>query len=400
MIMNLHPKLADDQEAVDAVTRQRDTITSSAADAEVLLPFAQDPDQASTAAPPDDEQDLFGREQALRMDEEIMDFQWFEHVTGDSIKELRGTTYVQPPQGSSLLHNKLNLPFHGPSFTTTPPLWPQSQLGKRLCSTAGSFWDDLQSMRLRATVRTFWMHDWNSFGLRSGQHFGPRYAPNVISLQCRMPHAEQPRNKSSHVYAKSLQKHALVKKGRALAAARNAAPVPVTEQIVQEIKSLYPPDPEPPAPAQAFVSGLFLSEVAEHIPTTLRKIPRLSEPGPLVMRAEHWRYFGSQAGNSHLFVQVISHIAAASVPNPVLQYLKAGQITPLAKPTGGHRPHLMMSFLHRLALKSVRAAKRESVAKCAEPLQYGVGRPDGANTMIKNHLIPRGSRHLPNPCCS
>ena len=33
----------------------------------------------------------------LRMDEEIMDFQWFEHVTWDSIKDLRGTTYVQPP---------------------------------------------------------------------------------------------------------------------------------------------------------------------------------------------------------------------------------------------------------------------------------------------------------------
>ena len=36
-------------------------------------------------------------------------------------------------------------------------------------------------------------------------------------------------------------------KGRALAAARNAPPVPVTEQIVQEIKSLYPTDPEPPS---------------------------------------------------------------------------------------------------------------------------------------------------------
>ena len=59
----LHPKVADDQEAVDAVTRQRDAITRTAADTEVLLPFAQDPDQASTAAPPDDERDLFGREE-------------------------------------------------------------------------------------------------------------------------------------------------------------------------------------------------------------------------------------------------------------------------------------------------------------------------------------------------
>ena len=100
-------------------------------------------------------------------------------------------------------------------------------------------------------------------------------------------------------------------------------------------------------------------------------MPRLSEPGPLGMRAEHWYDFGSLAGDSDKFVQVIAHIAAA-VPNSVLQYLKAGQITPLAKPTGGHRPPLMMSFLRRLALKSVMAAKKESVAKCAGPLQYGV----------------------------
>ena len=29
------------------------------------------------------------------------------------------------------------------------------------------------------------------------------------------------------------------------------------------------------------------------------------------------------------------------------------------------------------------AGNKESVAKCVGPLQYGVGRPDGANTMIK-----------------
>ena len=38
----LFPKQATDQDAVDAVTRQRDTITRTAADTEVLLPFAQD----------------------------------------------------------------------------------------------------------------------------------------------------------------------------------------------------------------------------------------------------------------------------------------------------------------------------------------------------------------------
>ena len=114
-------RLAADQEAVDAVTRQRDTITRTAADTEVLLPFAQDPDQASTAAPPDDERDLFGREEALRMDEEIMDFQWFEHVTWDCITDLRGTTMSNLPRGFVLRCSKPNMPFFEPSFTTTPP---------------------------------------------------------------------------------------------------------------------------------------------------------------------------------------------------------------------------------------------------------------------------------------
>ena len=81
-----------------------------------------------------------------------------------------------------------------------------------------------------------------------------------------------------------------------------------------------------------------------------------TEPGPLGLRVEHWYDFGEHVGDSNLFVQVVAHIAAA-VPHPVLQYLRSGQVTPLAKTTGGHRPLLMMSFLRRLALKSVMAAK-------------------------------------------
>ena len=59
----LLPMQTVDQDAVDAVTRQRDTITRTAADTEVLLTCPQDSDQASTAAPPDDERHLFGREE-------------------------------------------------------------------------------------------------------------------------------------------------------------------------------------------------------------------------------------------------------------------------------------------------------------------------------------------------
>ena len=212
---------------------------------------------------------------------------------------------------------------------------------------------------LDARLELFWAEDWSALWAMV------RAECDVAPVQNTMRRTDKQQMQSRIRKVATLARTG--EKGRALAAARNAPPVLVTEQIVQEIKSLYPADPEPPAPASAPISALFLSEVAEHVPTTLQKMPPLTEPGPLGMRAEHWYDFGSLAGNSDLFVQAIAHIAAAAVPNSVLQYLKAGQITPLAKPTGGHRPLLMMSVLRRLALKSVMAAKKESVAKCAGP---------------------------------
>ena len=222
-----------------------------------------------------------------------------------------------------------------------------------------------------ARLDLFWAEDWPA--LRAMVRAECDVAPVHSTTRRTATEQKQSRIRKEATHARTGGK------ARALAAAREAPPVPVTEQIVQGFKSLHPTDPEPPAPAQALVSNLSLSEVAEFITTTLRKMPRLSEPG---MRAEHWYDFGSLADNSKLFVQVVAHIAAAALPHSVLQYLRSGQVTPLAKPTG-HRPLLMMSFLRRLALKSVMAARKESVAKCAGPLQYGVGRPDGVNTMIK-----------------
>ena len=87
---------------------------------------------------------------------------------------------------------------------------------------------------------------------------------------------------------------------------------------------------------------------------------------------------------SPLLSLLIAHIATATLPDAVLHYLRAGQVTPLAKPTGGHRPLLMMSFLRRLALKAVVAAKKPSVLAAAGTLQRGVGWQDGANKMIKS----------------
>ena len=164
-----------------------------------------------------------------------------------------------------------------------------------------------------ARLDLFWAEDWPALWA-------------MVRAECGVApvHSATRRTTTEQKHAQIHKLATLARSGeKGLAAARNASLVPVTEQIVQEIKR----DPEPPAPAQAFVPNLILSEVAELIPATLRKKPRLSERG---MRAEHWYDFGSLAGNSNLFVQVVANIAAASVPHTALQYLKAGQITPLS----------------------------------------------------------------------
>ena len=67
------PKHPTDQDLVERVVQIRNSIIQAASDSEILLPIAASSD-ASTAAPPDDEPVTFGREEAVRLDEDIMNF--------------------------------------------------------------------------------------------------------------------------------------------------------------------------------------------------------------------------------------------------------------------------------------------------------------------------------------
>ena len=164
----LHTKQPLDQEAVEAVSRQRKTVTRAATDTEVLLPFPRHPDQASTAAPADDEQDLFGREKALFMDDEIMDFQWFDNISWDSIKDLRGTTYVQPPLRfkfslQQAQHAILRaITHHNPSSLASEPAWKALVLSScvLLGRPAVNASESYCAHYLDARLDLFWAEDW------------------------------------------------------------------------------------------------------------------------------------------------------------------------------------------------------------------------------------------------
>ena len=241
----LFPKQTADQDAVDAVTRQRDTITRTAADTEVLLLFAQDSDQASTAAPPDDDRDLFGREEALRMDEEIMDFQWFEHVTWDSVKDLRGTTYVQPPTRfrfalQQARHAILRAIIHNnPTSLASESAWKALVLSSWLLLGRPAVNASQSNCPhfLDARLELLWAEDWSALW-------------TMVRAKCDVAPVQNTTRRTDKQQMQSrVRKVATLartgEKGRAPVAARNAPPVPVMEQIVQEMKSLYPADQNP-----------------------------------------------------------------------------------------------------------------------------------------------------------
>ena len=364
------PKNPKDVDAREAVVNLRNNLLSAAADAEVVLPI-YDPHEDNSTMAPDDEDQTFDREEALRLDDEIMDFHWFSSISWTDIGDLRGTTYVQPPTRLKFALQQAQhailraIMHHGPSSPDSESAWKVLILSSWLLlgRPAENASDTNCANYMEARLDLYWSEEWPTSWA-------------MVRAECDVTTATQKRKRTKAEETETrIRKVATLagagEKGRALAAARNAPRVPVTGDIVQEITRLYPVDPDPAIPLKNQLTHIFLFDIADHILPTLKRMPRLSEPGPLGMRAEHWYDFGTQAGDINVFSLVMAHIATATLPDAVLQYLRAGQVTPLAKPTGGHRPLLMMSFLRRLALKAVTAARHESVIQAAGALQHG-----------------------------
>ena len=122
-----------------------------------------------------------------------------------------------------LLFSCLFFPF---LFLFLLPHWRQSQLGKRWCSAAGSSWDDLQSTPLKATAHTFldarlelfWVEDWSALWATV------RAECDVAPVQNTTRRTDKQQMQSPVRKVATLTRTG--EKGRALAAARNAPPVP------------------------------------------------------------------------------------------------------------------------------------------------------------------------------
>ena len=187
-----------------------------------------------------------------------MNFQWFEHVTWESIKDLRGTTNVQPPTRfwfalQQAQHAILRAIIHNnPTSLASESAWKALVLsswlllGRPAVNTSESNCAHFLDARLELCGAEDWSALWAM----------ARAECDVAPVQNTTRRTDKQQLQSRVRKVATLARTG--EKGRTLAATRNAPPVLVTEQLVQEIKSLYPADPEPPAPVPAPVSALFL----------------------------------------------------------------------------------------------------------------------------------------------
>ena len=133
------------------------------------------------------------------------------------------------------------MPFNVPSLTTLASESARKEfvlsswlfLGRPAVNASGSNCAHF----LDARLELFWAEDWSA--LWATVRAECDIAPVQNATRRTTTQQRQSRVRKVATSARTGEK------GRALAAARNAPPIPVTEQIVQEIKSFYPTDPEP-----------------------------------------------------------------------------------------------------------------------------------------------------------
>ena len=232
----VHPKQPTDQDAVEAVPRQRDCVTQAAADSEILLPITASSDRASTAAPADDEPSLFGREEAPRLDEEFLPMVQHGHVgqhQGSSRRHARtATTEIQVRTPAS---TTCHPPCHRAARSFLPS-FRVSMEGSCAQPLAPLFFGRPFVIATESNCAHFLEARLDLFCPKTGRHSGPWFSLNATLLpvfsNSRKSAAEQKQSRVRKVATLAQSGE----RGRALAAARNAPPVPVTQQIVQEIQ--------------------------------------------------------------------------------------------------------------------------------------------------------------------
>ena len=92
---------------------------------------------------------------------------------------------------------------------------------------------------------------------------------------------------------------------------------------------------------------------------------------------EHLRPLLHEARGLELYSELCSRLAQAKVPPPVIDMLRAGRLTALAKPDGGVRGIVAGYVIRRLVARTMAHQKAEIVERATAPHQYALSTKRG-----------------------
>ena len=228
----LHRKTPTDQDAVEAITRQHESVVRAAADTKVLSLFATG--LVFTAAPADDACSVVKKHYDWTKRSWTSSCSTRSH--GKASRTFGGRRMFSHRQGSSLPCNKLSTPssvlhtHHGPSSLAPEPAWKVLVRWLLLGRPVVNSLEYNCAHFVEARLELFWAEEWPALWA-------------MVRAECDVALVFSATRRSATDQKQSrIRKVATLarsgERGRALAAARNAPPVLATQQVVQEIKIL------------------------------------------------------------------------------------------------------------------------------------------------------------------
>ena len=175
--------------------------------------------------------------------------------------------------------------------------------------------------------------------------------------------------------------------GRALRATHDTPRVRVTDDVVKELRALYPQSNDTDGDvemAETPYESIDLQSLIASLSKELKRLPRLSTPGPLSMRNEHLVLLATSTEHATDLATMLARLAVGEAPSEVVDFLRGGLIIPHEKPDGGIRPLTLANVVRRAALKALIHQRKKENAEAVGHLQYGVARKAGGDALYKS----------------
>ena len=158
----------------------------------------------------------------------------------------------------------------------------------------------------------------------------------------------------------------------------NPADLPPLRALFKWSRQQKPPDhaPTPPPPNNR-------DTLLPTLTKQLRHYPRNKKPGPDGSRNEHWATLAHDDKALRSLSVIATRLQHGHAPSPALDAALTTQLGAKLKPNGGLRPLAVGTGIRRITATAIHRTHKAQIQHAVGKQQYGVGRPNGPDTMYK-----------------